>query len=148
MEEQNFDILGFSAIFTNKFPFGKPGYVHYYFERSILHHPELSRQMYVQYGKYVRKVGWYIWNFIFLQNSSIKLCSTFISKSFLSPTKYFGIFYSLLLFSFNNSIKSLIVLKAYLSLILRINKITSTFLKYDFVKDLCFSCPAVSINFI
>jgi glycosyltransferase involved in cell wall biosynthesis len=65
MEEQNFDILGFSAIFTSKFPFGKPGYVHYYFERPILHHPELSRQMYVQYGKYVRKVGWYIWNFIF-----------------------------------------------------------------------------------
>jgi len=65
MEEQNYDILGFSAIFTNKFPFDKPRYVHYYFEKPILHHPELSRQMYAQYGKSVRKVGWYIWNFIF-----------------------------------------------------------------------------------
>ena len=65
MEEQNFDILGFSAIFTKKFPFKKPGYVHYYFERPIIYHPELSRQMFAQYGKSVRKVGWYIWNFIF-----------------------------------------------------------------------------------
>ena len=48
MEEQNFDILGFSAIFTKKFPFKKPGYVHYYFERPIIYHPELSRQMYAK----------------------------------------------------------------------------------------------------
>ena len=65
IEEQNFDILGFSAIFTSEFPFKKPKYAHYYFESPILHHPELSRQMYAQSGRSVRKVGWYIWNFIF-----------------------------------------------------------------------------------
>ena len=78
---------------------------------------------------------------------SIKFCSTLISKSFLFPTRYFGIVSSLQLFSLNSFIQSIILSKVFLSFILKTNKTASAFLKYDLVKALNFSCPVISTSF-
>ena len=65
-EQNNLDILGFSAIFSNKIPFNKPKYIHFYFETPILYQPQVSNQMFTQSPNgYINRKAWYIWNYIF-----------------------------------------------------------------------------------
>ena len=65
-EQNNLDILGFSAIFSNKIPFDKPNNIHFYFETHILYQPQVSNQMFIQsYNGYINRKGCFIWNYIY-----------------------------------------------------------------------------------
>ena len=83
-EKNNLEILGFSGIFSDKIPFPKPKYIHFYIEYPIIYPPRIKDQMYKVYDNgFVERVGWYLWNF-FIRGDLYKKTINQIDPKFLN----------------------------------------------------------------